>query len=138
LSSYFLLLVSGEIVKMIVFRSYQERNRRLRKALRLNRSNTTVNMLTLLKPLACRYHSLILLSVDFRERSNMNKIATASLQTSGNILTNSRWPPRSHIENVISVFRMEIVFSMKLKTNMSNQVGPTLKIAYLTPRRERI
>lgn len=30
------------------------------------------------------------------------------------MFTNSRWPPRSQIENVISVFRIEIVFSIKL------------------------
>ena len=45
---------------------------------------------TLLKPLACRYHSFTELSVDFRERSNINSIATASLHTSGSMLTNSR------------------------------------------------
>ena len=42
---------------------------------------------TLLNPRACRYHSLIELSVDLRERSNIKRIATASLQTSGSILT---------------------------------------------------
>lgn len=71
-------------------------------------------MAVLLNPLPCRYHSLIELSVLFRVRSNMNKIATASLQTRGNMLTNSRCPPRSQIEKVISVFRIEIVFSIKL------------------------
>ena len=30
------------------------------------------------------------------------------------MLTNSRWPPRSQIEKVISVLRIEMVFSMKL------------------------
>lgn len=69
---------------------------------------------TLLKPRACRYHSLTELSVDFRERSNMKRMATASLQTRGSMLTNSRWPPRSHIENVMVVLRTDIVFSMKL------------------------
>jgi hypothetical protein len=69
---------------------------------------------TLLNPLACRYHSLMELRVDFRLKSNMNNIATASLHTRGNIFTNSRWPPKSHIENVISVFRILIVFSIKL------------------------
>lgn len=44
----------------------------------------------------------------------MNNIATASLQTKGSILTNSRCPPRSQMEKVISVFRIEMVFSMKL------------------------
>ena len=67
----------------------------------------------LLKPLPWRYHSLMEFSVLFRVKSNMNKIATASLQTSGSIFTNSRWPPRSQMENVISVFRIEMVFSMK-------------------------
>lgn len=52
---------------------------------------------TLLKPLAWRYHSLTLLSVAFRVRSNMNRMATASFDTSGSMDTNSRWPPRSHI-----------------------------------------
>jgi hypothetical protein len=47
---------------------------------------------TLLKPLACRYHSLTLFNVDLRDRSNINKIATASLHTKGNIFTNSRCP----------------------------------------------
>lgn len=68
---------------------------------------------TLLNPRACLYHSLTELSVDLRERSNMNKIATASLHTRGNILTNSRWPPRSQSENVIDVRRTVMVFSMK-------------------------
>lgn len=45
---------------------------------------------TLLNPLACLYHSLILFKVDLRVRSNMNRIATASLDTRGNIETNSR------------------------------------------------
>ena len=68
----------------------------------------------LLKPRPCLYHSLIEFNVLFLVKSNMNSIATASLQTRGSILTNSRCPPRSHIENVISVFRIEIVFSIKL------------------------
>jgi hypothetical protein len=56
----------------------------------------------------------MLFSVDLRVRSNMKRIATASLQTRGSMLTNSRCPPRSHIEKVISVLRIEMVFSMKL------------------------
>jgi len=68
----------------------------------------------LLNPRAWRYHSLTELSVDFRDRSNMKSIATASLQTRGSMFTNSLWPPRSHIENVIVVRRTEMVFSMKL------------------------
>ena len=44
----------------------------------------------------------------------MKSMATASLHTRGSMLTNSRWPPRSQIENVISVLRIEMVFSMKL------------------------
>ncbi len=44
----------------------------------------------------------------------MNKMATASLQTSGSMFTNSRCPPRSQMENVIVVRRTEIVFSIKL------------------------
>lgn len=71
-------------------------------------------MAVLLKPLPCRYHSLIEFKVLFLVRSNMNNMATASLHTRGSMLTNSRWPPRSHMEKVISVFRIEIVFSMKL------------------------
>ena len=54
----------------------------------------------------------------------MNSSATASLQTSGSMLTNSRWPPRSQIENVISVLRIEIVFSMKL-TPKTISYGPS-------------
>ena len=69
---------------------------------------------TLLNPLAWRYHSFTEFRVDFRERSNMKRIATASLHTRGSIFTNSRWPPRSQIENVIVVRRTEIVFSIKL------------------------
>lgn len=56
--------------------------------------------LTLLNPLACLYHSLILFKVDLRVRSNMNRMATASLETSGSMETNSLWPPRSHIWRV--------------------------------------
>jgi hypothetical protein len=48
--------------------------------------------ITLLNPRACRYHSLMEFKVDFRVKSNMKRIATASLHTSGNILTNSRCP----------------------------------------------
>lgn len=47
---------------------------------------------TLLKPLACLYHSLMEFRVDLRDKSNIKSSATASLQTNGNILTNSRWP----------------------------------------------
>jgi len=57
--------------------------------------------------------TLTLLRVAFLERSNMKRMATASLQTSGSMLTNSFWPPRSQMEKVISVLRMEMVFSMK-------------------------
>jgi hypothetical protein len=81
----------------------------------------------LLNPRACRYHSFTEFSVDFRERSNMNRIATASLHTKGNIFTNSRCPPRSHIENVMVVRRTEMVFSMKLTPGRSGDsfsVGP--------------
>jgi hypothetical protein len=52
-------------------------------------------------------------SVDFRLRSNMKNVATASLHTSGSMLRNSLWPPRSQMLNVISVLRSVIVFSMK-------------------------
>jgi hypothetical protein len=45
---------------------------------------------TLLKPLVCLYHSRMLFNVDFRVKSNMKRIATASLETSGSIDTNSR------------------------------------------------
>jgi len=68
----------------------------------------------LLNPRACRYHSLMLLSVDLRERSNMKSNATASLHTSGSIDTNSRCPPRSQMLNVISLPLSVMVFSMKL------------------------
>jgi hypothetical protein len=43
-----------------------------------------------LKPRPCRYHSLIEFNVLFRVKSNMKSMATASLQTNGNIFTNSR------------------------------------------------
>lgn len=71
-------------------------------------------MAVLLKPRPCLYHSLMEFRVLFRVRSNMNKMATASLQTRGSMLTNSRWPPRSQIEKVISVLRIDMVFSIKL------------------------
>lgn len=51
--------------------------------------------LTLLNPLVCLYHSRILFSVDFLVRSNMKRMATASLDTSGSIETNSRCPAGS-------------------------------------------
>ena len=111
-------------------------------------------MLTRLNPLACRYHSLIEFSVCRRVRSNINKIATASLQTRGSILTNSLWPkidklmtksltgvilpPRSQILNVISVLRMHIVFSIKLTPSiMEEGEAPLLRnhisLSYLEP-----
>lgn len=43
-------------------------------------------------PRACLYHSFMEFSVDVRVRSNINKIATASLQTRGSMFTNSLWP----------------------------------------------
>ena len=52
---------------------------------------------TLLNPLACRYHSLMEFKVLFRDKSNMNSIATASLQTKGSILTNSRCPVKINL-----------------------------------------
>lgn len=65
------------------------------QTLRTERSDPTRRRLgldgrsrTLLNPRAWRYHSLIELRVLFRVRSNMNKMATASLQTSGSIVTN--------------------------------------------------
>ena len=67
-----------------------------------------------MNPLACRYHSFTEFRVDFLDRSNMNRIATASLHTRGNIFTNSRCPPRSQRENVMDVRRTVMVFSMKL------------------------
>ena len=67
----------------------------------------------LLNPRACLYQSLIEFNVDFRERSNMNKTATASVATSGSMLVNSASPPKSQMEKVISVFLMLIVRSMK-------------------------
>ena len=51
----------------------------------------------------------------------MKRMATASLQTRGNMLTNSRWPPKSHIEKVIVVRLTEIVFSMKLTPDENAQ-----------------
>jgi hypothetical protein len=89
---------------------------------------------TLLIERTCRYHSFTLVSVAFRDKSNMKRMATASLHTSGSMLINSRWPgralhqnksrcrndmipfapPKSHILNVISVLRKAMVFSMKL------------------------
>ena len=86
-------------------------------------------MYTIVIPLTCRYQSRRLLRVDSLDRSNVKSIATASLHTSGSILANCFWPfffigilstnhihlpPRSHILNVISVCRMDIVFSIKL------------------------
>ncbi len=83
----------------------------------------------LLKPRPCRYHSLIELRVLFLVRSNMNRMATASLQTNGSILTNSLCPPRSQIENVISVFRIDMVFSMKLTPGKGRSANRTLSRA---------
>lgn len=50
-----------------------------------------------MNPLACLYHSFTEFKVLFLVKSNMNKMATASLLTSGSMDTNSRWPPRSQI-----------------------------------------
>ena len=80
-----------------------------------NRSVQALSALTLLKPCACGYHSLTEFSVDFRDKSNMNRMATASLKTNGNImLTNSR------PEKVIVVRVIEIVFSMKFRPETTN------------------
>jgi hypothetical protein len=82
-----------------------------------------LELLTLLKPLACLYHSLTEFNVLFLDKSNMNRIATASLHTNGSMFTNSRWPPKSHIEKVMVVRRTEIVFSIKLTPTRSQDRG---------------
>lgn len=109
-----LLLVSWECRERIKFRAnekwYSSLVTMISDGDRVRRNHEQ----TLLNPRAWRYHSFTEFSVDFRERSNMNRMATASLQTSGSMLTNSRWPPKSHIENVMVVRRTDIVFSMKL------------------------
>lgn len=69
----------------------------------LHHPSTTT--LTLLNPLACLYHSFTEFKVLFLVKSNMNKIATASLLTRGSIDTNSRCPPRSQIYDCQSTFR---------------------------------
>jgi hypothetical protein len=61
--------------------------------------------------------------VDLRERSNMRKMVTASLQTRGSMLMNSRCPPRSQMLKVISVFLRVIVFSMKLTPARQHEEG---------------
>lgn len=48
--------------------------------------------IALFNPLACLYHSLKLFKVDFLDKSNVNNIATASLQTRGSMLANSFCP----------------------------------------------
>lgn len=74
---------------------------------------------TLLKPRACRYHSLMLLSVDFRDRSNINSSATASLHTNGNIETNSRWPNNNNNNN-------NFIKKSKSKYSLSLSLSPNL------------
>ncbi len=69
----------------------------IRTGIAVCHQQVSVGPLALLKPLACRYHSFTLLRVAFRVRSNMNRMATASLDTRGNIDTNSLCPPRSQI-----------------------------------------
>ena len=112
----FLLLVTREGGELVELRPNQEGNCSLGCDNELGNPERGCGKggRTLLNPRACRYHSFTELSVDFRDRSNMNKMATASLQTRGNIFTNSRWPPRSHIEKVMVVLRTEMVFSIKL------------------------
>ena len=110
-----LLLVARKSGKGVKLGADEERDRSLRSSGFVSQSKRWgKSKRTLLNPRAWRYHSLTELSVDFRERSNMNRIATASLQTSGSMFTNSRCPPRSQMENVMVVRRTEIVFSMKL------------------------
>ena len=101
LSRDLFLLIAREGRELVVLRSDQERHcglvdvsgrqRTTRKRDIRKSSRYTFQAIprrrTLLNPRACRYHSLIELSVDLRERSNMKRIATASLQTSGSILT---------------------------------------------------
>lgn len=74
-------------------------------------------------------HAAMAHKVDLRDRSNINRMATASLHTKGSMLhrnatpissfqagrqskhayfTNSRCPPRSHIEKTICVLRIDI------------------------------
>ena len=85
---------------------------------------TRKGMAVLLNPRPCLYHSLMEFRVLFLVRSNMKRMATASLQTRGSILTNSLWPPKSQIEKVISVFRIDIVFSIKFTPSILQQALP--------------
>ena len=62
-------------------------------------------------------------------------MATASLHTNGNILTNSRWPPKSHIEKVMVVRRTVIVFSIKLTPSGGVKTDPiNNRMVHLTER----
>ena len=92
LSCDILLFLSREICEKVVLGAHQDWDRGLGSASEICDAKRTS-----LKPRAWRNHSLILLNVRLRVRSNMNKMALASLLTSGSIETNSRCPPRSQI-----------------------------------------
>ena len=81
----------------LLLRSIMRSLRGVLPAHRARMCNAYDGKLTLLKPLACLYHSFTLFRVVFRVRSNIKSIATASLETRGSMETNSRWPPRSQI-----------------------------------------
>lgn len=86
------LLIFRKSRKLIVFRADKHRDRRLpaqRTQVSCGREKV-LHELALLKPLVCLYHSRILFSVDFLVKSNMKRMATASLDTSGSMETNSR------------------------------------------------
>ena len=78
---------------------------------REDRAELFLERRTLLNPLACRYHSLIEFSVLFLDKSNMNKMATASLQTSGSIVTNLRFFERRKAGGVNFRFFSHVLLS---------------------------
>src|SRR5260221_136341 len=94
---------------------------------------------TLLKPRAWRYHSFTEFKVDLRVKSNMNKMATASLQTKGDMFTASLCPPTSQIENVIVVLRLVMVCSVKLtpRNLLLNEAKAVFCLVLRCNRRER-
>ena len=88
----FLLFVAWKCGKLVEFRADQKRNGSLNERWLSDPVECMegTEERTLLNPRACLYHSFTEFSVDLRERSNMNRMATASLHTRGSMFTNSR------------------------------------------------
>lgn len=79
---------------------------------------TNIGIAKSLRPYTCRYHSFTESSVSGLVRSNKNIIAEEPTEASGSMFMNSRCPPRSIKENIMSVDRRFIFLFRKFTPNV--------------------